>query len=99
VCAKVYGLFDCKNGVRVDVATFPSFSAINLSNPLDADGNLQNNQVYQPGAAGDTVVVRLFYQWPIYISLFENMSGKKLLVAAAAFRNEPFGVPTPPPGN
>jgi Flp pilus assembly protein TadG len=100
VCARVYGLFDCQNGVHIDVATYPSFSAINLSNPLDANGNFQNNQVFQPGGQGDIVVVRLFYQWPIYVSLLSNMSGnKRLLVAAAAFRNEPFGVPTPPPGN
>jgi Flp pilus assembly protein TadG len=98
VCAKVYGLFDCDKGVRIDVATFPSFSEINLSNPVDADGNFLNNQVYQPGGQGDIVVVRLFYQWPLYVSFIEGRK-KQLLVAAAAFRNEPFGVPTPPPGN
>jgi hypothetical protein len=37
------------------------------------------------------VVVRLFYQWPIYVSLLQNMSGnKRLLIATAAFRNEPY---------
>jgi hypothetical protein len=41
-------------------------------------------------------VVRLFYQWPVYLSLLgftlSNMSGgKRLLVATAAFRNEPYG--------
>ena len=42
------------------------------------------------------MVVRLFYQWPIYVSLLQNMSGnKRLLVATAAFRNEPFGAPPP----
>ena len=47
---------------------------------------------YQPGGPGDIVVVRLFYQWPIYVSLLQNMSGsKRLLIATAAFRNEPFG--------
>jgi hypothetical protein len=42
------------------------------------------------------VVVRLYYQWPIYVSLMNlnkltNMSNnKRLLVATAAFRNEPY---------
>ena len=41
------------------------------------------------------MVVRLFYQWPVYVSLLgftmQNMSGgKRLLVATAAFRNEPY---------
>jgi hypothetical protein len=41
------------------------------------------------------VVVRLFYQWPVYVSLLgfnlQNMSGgHRLLIATAAFRNEPF---------
>ena len=96
VCARIFGLFDCQNGVHIDVKTYPSFAAIDLSNPLDANGNFQNNQTYQPGVAGDIVVVRLFYQWPIYVSLLQNMTGnKRLLVATAAFRNEPFGA-TPP---
>ena len=99
VCARVYGLFDCQNGVHVDVKTYPSFATVDLTNPLDANGNFQNNQTFQPGAAGDIVVVRLFYQWPVYVSLLQNMAGnKRLLVATATFRNEPFGAtpPTPP---
>jgi len=91
VCAKVYGLFDCANGLYVDVKTYTSFSGINLNPPLDSSGNFQNNTTYQPGVQGDIVVVRLFYQWPIYVSLLQNMSGnKRLLVATAAFRNEPY---------
>jgi Flp pilus assembly protein TadG len=95
VCAKIYGLFDCQNGVYVDVKTYTDFSSVNMTNPLDADGNFVNNFSYSPGAPGDIVVVRLFYQWPVYVSLLgftmQNMSGgKRLLVATAAFRNEPY---------
>jgi len=98
VCAKIRGLFDCANGVYVDVKTYPAFANVNLTPPLDANGNFQNNMTYQPGGAGDIVVVRLFYQWPIYVSLLQNMSGnKRLLIATAAFRNEPFGSTAPPP--
>jgi Flp pilus assembly protein TadG len=95
VCAKVYGLFDCQNGVYVDVKTFTSFAGVTMTNPVDANGNFVNNFSYQPGGPGDIVVVRLFYQWPVYVSLIgfnlSNMSGgKRLLVATAAFRNEPY---------
>lgn len=98
VCAKIYGLFDCANGVQVDVKKYTSFSGVNLNPPLDSNGNFQNNMGYDPGGPGDIVVVRLFYQWPIYVSLLQNMSGnKRLLIATAAFRNEPFGSTAPPP--
>jgi Flp pilus assembly protein TadG len=95
VCAKIYGLFDCQNGVYVDVQTFTSFSNVTMSNPVDAQGNFQNNFQYQPGGPGDIVVVRLFYQYPVYVSLLGfNLSnvngGKRLLAATAAFRNEPY---------
>ncbi len=64
-------------------------------NPVDANGNFQNNFTYQPGGAGEIVVVRLFYQYPVYVSLLgfsmSNVNGgKRLLAATAAFRNEPF---------
>ena len=96
VCAKIYGLFDCQNGVYVDVKTFTSFSGVTMPTPVDASGNFQNNFSYQPGGPGDIVVVRLFYQYPVYVSLLGfNLSnvngGKRLLAATAAFRNEPYG--------
>ena len=50
---------------------------------------------YTPGGPGDIVVVTLYYQWPIYVSLLSNnlsnLSGNnRLLVATAVFRNEPY---------
>ena len=91
VCAKIYGLFDCANGVHIDVKKYTTFNSVDLTLPIDSSGNFQANQTYTPGCPGDIVVVRLFYQWPIYVSLLQNMSGnKRLLVATAAFRNEPY---------
>ena len=97
VCARIYGLFTCQNGVYVNVQTYSSFGSITNTPPLDTNGNLvTSNFVYQPGGPGDIVVVRLYYQWPIYVSLMSlsqlsNMSNnKRLLVATAAFRNEPY---------
>jgi Flp pilus assembly protein TadG len=91
VCGKIFGLFNCASGLYVDVRTYTSFGNVSMTNPLDANGNFQNNMQYQPGGPGDIVVVRLFYQWPIYVSLLQNMAGNnRLLVATSAFRNEPY---------
>jgi Flp pilus assembly protein TadG len=95
VCSKIYAIFDCQNGIYVDVRTFSSFSSVTMPSPVDSKGNFNNNFTYQPGGPGDIVVVRLFYQYPVYVSLLgfnlSNMSGgKRLLAATAAFRNEPY---------
>ncbi len=75
--------------------TYSNFSAISTAKPFDANGNLQTNFVYTPGNAGDIVVVRLMYEWPIYVSLLgfnlADMTGnKRLIIATAALRNEPY---------
>src|SRR5436190_9318744 len=43
VCAKILGLFDCANGIKIDVKTYSSFSSITTTKPIDSNGNLQNN--------------------------------------------------------
>jgi Flp pilus assembly protein TadG len=89
------GLFDCKNGVTVDVKSYAKFNAIDTALPI-VDGKLDTtNMAYTPGAAGDIVVVRLYYQWPVYVTLLGNdlsnlNGGRRLLVATSVFRNEPF---------
>ena len=97
VCAKIYGLFNCNAGLYIDVKKYNSFASINTSKPIDSNGNMQSgNFGYEPGGPGDIVVVRLLYQWPVYVSLLGlNLSdmkgGKRLLVSTVAFRNEPYG--------
>jgi Flp pilus assembly protein TadG len=95
VCKRVLGLFDCTGGIKVDVRTYNSFSAASMSKPIDANGNITFTPAYQPGAPGDIVVVRLLYEWPVAVSLLGlNLSdlsnGKRLIMATAAFRNEPY---------
>lgn len=95
MCDKMYGLLKC-DGVTVDVKKFPTFTTIDLKNPIGQDGKFSDQDFgYQPGDAGDVVVVRIFYQWPVYLSLFgfnlaDLPDSKRLLSATAAFRNEPF---------
>jgi Flp pilus assembly protein TadG len=89
-------LFTCAN-VDVDVKIYNDFSAVsNDSNPPVKNGQLDTaNMGYAQSKAGDIVVVRLYYQWPIYLSLLNdslsNLSNHtRLLVATSVFRNEPF---------
>jgi Flp pilus assembly protein TadG len=97
VCGKIYALFNCSGGLYVDVKCYPSFASVNTAKPIDSSGNLQTGSfVYNPGGPGDIVVVRLMYQWPVYVSLLglnlaDTTGSKRLLMSTVAFRNEPFG--------
>jgi Flp pilus assembly protein TadG len=84
----------------VDVRFFQPGTPITLSDPIDAGGNYDNsNLVFQvpPGGSPATVVVRGFYQWPLYVTglgyNIANINGvsgsKRLLAATAAFHVEP----------
>jgi len=95
VCGKIGGLFDCQGGLKIDVQTYSTFGSVDNSPPLDANGNLKTNFGYNPGGPGQIVVVRLMYQWPVYASLLGfnlgDMAGnKRLIMATASFRNEPY---------
>ena len=95
VCARVYGLFDCANGMTVNVKTYASFANYSYTPPVTS-GVLNTTEAYTPGGPGCIVVVTLYYQWPIYVSMYNtalsNLNGnKRLLVATSVFRNEPYG--------
>jgi Flp pilus assembly protein TadG len=94
VCPQIPALFNCAN-VSVDVQSYPSFTSVAINSQIDANGNFIDNMHYNPGGPGDIVVVRLFYQWPLFVTglgyNISNLSGsKRLLTATAAFRNEPY---------
>lgn len=94
VCRRVVALFDCANGVYVDVRKFSSFGSVTLPSPVN-NGDFTPSFVYQPGVAGDIIVVRLFYLWPVFtgplsFNLQTVNGGKFLITATAAFKNEPF---------
>jgi Flp pilus assembly protein TadG len=93
VCNKINGLFNCGASLYVDVKKYNSFTGIDTSKPINSNGQMVNNFTNQPGGPGDIVVVRLIYQWPVYVSLLglADMSGdKRMLVSTVAFRNEPY---------
>jgi len=95
VCSKVPALFTCNN-ISIDVTSYSSFSAVAITNPIDTAGNfVSNNLQYSPGGPSDIVMVRLFYQWPLFVTGLgwnpSNLAGnKRLLVGTAVFKNEPY---------
>jgi Flp pilus assembly protein TadG len=95
VCSKISVMFDCPNGISIDVQSYPQFGSVNVASPIDGSKNFTNPNNYNPGNGGDIVVVRLFYQWPIVVTKLgydiSNLAGsKRLLTATAAFQNEPY---------
>jgi Flp pilus assembly protein TadG len=87
-------LFDCANGIYIDVQSYTQFSSITINSQISAC-NFVVPTNYSPGGPGNIVVVRLFYQWPLFVTgLGYNISNlcnsKRLLTATAAFQNEPY---------
>lgn len=98
VCDQISALLSCDTRLGIDVRKYDSFNSVIFPAALDDDGNLVGNMSFDPGTAGDVVVVRAFYTWPIMSPTvntnFSNMAGgHRLLELAVAFRNEPFNGP------
>jgi Flp pilus assembly protein TadG len=95
VCTRVSLLFDCNTKLRLDVHTFANFGSMAAPQPLNAQGNMQDNFYFKLGAAGEIVLMSTYYEWPLLnivssMSLGNMASGNRLLQASAAFQNEPF---------
>ena len=99
LCTNVSVLLTCP--LDVDVRFYLPGTAITITDPIDVGGNYDNSglvfQVPPPGNAA-TVVVRGFYQWPLFVTgLGYNIANigrgtnnsKRLLTATAAFHVEP----------
>jgi Flp pilus assembly protein TadG len=96
VCNSIAPLLACDANLQIDVQSYTSFSALNITNPITASGGLDPTlKNWSPGTVCSVVVVRAFYTWsvatPLLTPFLTNMSNDHhLLSAAAAFRNEPY---------
>jgi len=108
-CGAISGILNCANSLIIDVETYSSFATANSSNatsaPLNAQGVLQVSQTnpnFNMGGPGSIIVVRLMYQWPVWVTLpgltsmmdLASASGQpltgRLLMATSVFVNEPY---------
>jgi len=93
ICNQMQAMFNCSSGLYIDVETYSSFASVNLGLPV-TNGTLNTaNMGYSPGGPGDVVVVRLYYQYPVFFNVIglNNLNGGlNLLAATAVFQNEPY---------
>jgi Flp pilus assembly protein TadG len=97
VCQQVAILFNC-SGLMVDVQSVSSFSSTSTAAPVltfNGQGKVTNTWQYNPGGPGQIVVVRVMYQWPVFLgplgfTLSNLANGNRLIMASAAFQNEPL---------
>jgi Flp pilus assembly protein TadG len=96
VCSNAAHLFTC-TGLMVDVEVANNWSSANTGMPTltyDSNGNVNNAWQFNPGNAGDIVVVRVIYLWPVFFgqiafNLANQPNGSREIMASAAFQNEP----------
>lgn len=94
ICAEVPALFDCDT-IELDVRSFKTFDNPGAVPPLAKDGAINSEEFgYQQGGAGDIVLVRAVLPYRVLTSFMAPMAtladGSRMIVATAAFRNEPY---------
>jgi Flp pilus assembly protein TadG len=93
VCNHIQAIFNCSSGLYVDVESYSSFAAANLALPISNGSFVTSGLGYNPGVPGNVVVVRLYYQYPVFFTVLKlnNLTGNSnLLAATAIFQNEPY---------
>jgi Flp pilus assembly protein TadG len=96
VCNNANVLFTC-TGLMVDVQVANNWSSTNIAMPTltyGSNGNVNNAWQFNPGNAGDIVVVRVMYLWPVFFGPLafnwgNQANGSREIMASAAFQNEP----------
>lgn len=95
ICTHIEFIADCDD-LEVDVQVFDGFIGLDQSTPLTADLDLDTDGFgFDMGGAGDIVLIRIFYKWPLIIPSISNSfanlrDNQRLITAATVFRNEPF---------
>lgn len=93
---------DCATNLYVDVRTFASFQTVSSPQPITTSGTPPKKTfdptklTFNMGNAGDIVVVRTYYNWPLITPMVQQAiqtlsDGHMVISSTAAFRNEPYG--------
>ena len=90
---------DCASNLYVDVRTFSSFKSVTAPQPITTTAGKTSfdpsKLSFVLGNAGDIVVVRTYYTWPLITPMVQQAiqslsDGKMVLSSTASFRNEPY---------
>ncbi len=96
LCKRLDVLFTCAN-VSVDVKSYAQDDIIPAATPYDGAG-IPMGWDLPPAGSTRTVVVKAFYQWPLFVTQLgynianinrDKADSKRLLIATSAFRVEP----------
>ncbi|GGK32014.1 TadE/TadG family type IV pilus assembly protein [Salinarimonas ramus] len=96
VCSRVVALFDCEGTLRLDVRNFSDFSGISFGSVVTDEGEFDDDAfTFERSQAGQVVIVRAAIAYPVFTGVLDSSGsrladGRRLLMASAAFRTEPF---------
>ncbi len=96
-CAALPPYLTCSKLI-VDAQTAASLDGVNVSAPtitFDVTGKVSNSWSYSIGGAGDIVVLRLIYLWPLPtgplgFTLNDASGTQRLLIATSVAKTEPY---------
>jgi Flp pilus assembly protein TadG len=104
VCDQVVFL-DCASKLYVDVRKYDDFASVSAPSSISTDGD-GNKEIsddisvgaqFDPGGPGEVVVVRVYYDWKLFMPGIPGMEGfsnlqnnRRLLSATFALMNEPY---------
>ncbi len=99
LCSNLPSLFSC-SGVMVDLEATSNFAgtSVDLTPPVltyNAQGQVTNNWNFQTGGTGSVLVLRVIYQFPVYISILglnlANLpNGTHEMMTTSVFAVEPY---------
>jgi Flp pilus assembly protein TadG len=96
VCAQMAWIQNnCLQNLSLDVRTYSSFATASPPNPVSGKTFNGATLTYSPGTQGDIVVVRGYYQWPLFTPFLAQAlsaigGGKVVITSTVAFKNEPY---------
>ena len=95
MCSDILNLFDCTSNSYILVDTLDNLVAPTYALPVEANGDFISTATFELGNGHSYVMVRGYFQFAPLFNVFGALSpglsnGKRLLVASALFRNEPF---------
>jgi Flp pilus assembly protein TadG len=96
-CDNLPAFLTCRN-LYVDVRKLPNLNSVgslDIGVSVNAAGQVTDATRFELGGAGDILVLRLLYNWPIGtaplgLKLSNQDSGSRLIVGTMAFKAEPY---------